>query len=237
MPTVTSHPEAAQPAAPLASEEEAPVAPGGRRLRILDWKVYGTYFRRPVLGGLLWEFFLYTFAFAIFMGGFALFAERREGLHFGTKQVGFVLTYSGLLGVIVQGSLRSGWPVKKFGEVRLVTMGFAAGAVGYALLGFAYGIPMLLIAAAFSSLGNGIVRPALTSLITQQVGRDEQGVVLGLNQSLQSISQIVGQALAGWLIDRSLLSTWAFWAAAVTVVALLLNRGARGERIAATEGA
>ena len=81
------------------------------------------------------------------------------------------------------------------------------------------------------------MRPALTSLITQQVRRDEQGVVLGLNQSLQSISQIVGQALAGWLIDRKLLSTWAFWAAAVTIVALMLNRSARGERIAATESA
>jgi MFS transporter, DHA1 family, tetracycline resistance protein len=236
LPTVTAHPEAAQPAAPLASEEEAPVAPGGRRLRILDWKLYTVYFRRPVLGGLLWEFFLYTFAFAIFMGGFALFAERREGLLFGTKQVGYVLTYSGVLGVLVQGSIRSR-RVRQFGEVRLLTLGFALGTVGYALLGFTYGVPLLLIAATFSSVGNGVARPALTSLITQQVGRDEQGVVLGLNQSLQSISQIVGQALAGWLIDRRLLSTWAFWAAAVTLVALILNRGARGERIAATEGA
>jgi hypothetical protein len=58
--------------------------------------------------------------------------------------------------------------------------------------------------------------------------------VLGLNQSLQSISQIVGQGLAGWLIDRKLLSTWAFWAAGVTIVALVLNRGARAERTAAT---
>ena len=174
------------------------------------------------------------------MGGFALFAERRltwNGMPFGPKQVGFVLTYSGLLGVVVQGSIRSGWPVRKFGEVRLVTIGFAAGAIGYALLGFAYGIPVLLLAAAFSSVGNGVVRPSLTSLITQQVRRDEQGVVLGLNQSLQSISQIVGQALAGWLIDRQWLSTWAFWAAGVTVVALVLNRGAHAERTAATGNA
>jgi MFS family permease len=236
LPSVAAHPEAAQPAAPLASEEEAPVAPGGRRLRILDWKIYGTYFRRPVLGGLLWEFFLYTFAFAVFMGGFALFAERRQGLLFGTKQVGYVLTYSGMLGVLIQGSIRSK-RVQKFGEVNLVTLGFALGTIGYALLGFAYGIPLLLVAATFSSMGNGLVRPALTSLITQQVGREEQGVVLGLNQSLQSISQIVGQGLAGFLIDHRLLSTWAFWAAGVTLVALILNRGARGERIATTQGA
>ncbi|MFL5412826.1 MAG: MFS transporter, partial [Myxococcales bacterium] len=165
LPSVTAVADAAQPAAPLASEEEAPVAPGGRRLRILDWKIYGTYFRRPVLGGLLWEFFLYTFAFAVFMGGFALFAERRQGLLFGTKQVGYVLTYSGILGVLIQGSIRSK-RVHKFGEVNLVTLGFAMGTIGYALLGLTYGIPLLLVAATFSSIGNGLVRPALTSLIT-----------------------------------------------------------------------
>ena len=91
----------------------------------------------------------------------------------------------------------------------------------------------LLVAAPFSSLGNGLIRPALTSLITQQVGRSEQRVVLGLNQSLMSIAQIVGPAIAGALIDRGWLSTWAFWTALITVVALVLNRNAREARHAA----
>jgi MFS family permease len=82
-------------------------------------------------------------------------------------------------------------------------------------------------------MGNGLIRPALTSLITQQVGRGEQGVVLGLNQSLMSIAQIVGPAIAGALIDRGWLSTWAFWTALITVVALVLNRNAREARNAA----
>ena len=46
----------------------------------------------------------------------------------------------------------------------------------------------------------------------------EQGVVLGLNQSLMSVAQIVGPAIAGALIDRGWLSTWAFWTALITVV-------------------
>jgi MFS family permease len=146
-----------------------------------------------------------------------------------------VFTYSGLLGIVVQGSLRSGWPVRKFGEVRLVTAGFLGAGIGYALLGFAHGIPLLVAAATFASVGNGVLRPALTSLISQQVSRAEQGVVLGLNQSLLSISQIVGPAAAGALIDRGMLSAWAFWTAAVTLVALLLNRSAREARHAATQ--
>ena len=142
---------------------------------------------------------------------------------------------TGLLGIVVQGSLRSGWPVRLFGELRLVTFGFAAAAIGYATLGLSHAIPTLLLAATFSSLGNGLIRPALTSLITQQVGRGEQGAVLGLNQSLMSVAQIVGPAIAGTLIDRGWLSTWAFWTALITVVAVVLNRNAREARHAATD--
>jgi MFS family permease len=240
LPAVPPRPEGEQPAAPVAQlqDEQAPAAPGGKRLRILDWNAYVQYFRRPVLGDLLWEFFLFTFAFASFTGGFALFAERRfswHGVPFGPNQVGYIFTYSGLLGIVVQGSLRSGWPVRLFGEVRLVTFGFAAAAVGYAVLGLSHAIPTLLLAATFASLGNGLIRPALTSLITQQVGRDEQGVVLGLNQSLMSVAQIIGPAIAGALIDRGWLSTWAFWTALITAAALVLNRNARESRTAATE--
>jgi MFS transporter, DHA1 family, tetracycline resistance protein len=239
LPAVPPRPEGERPAAPIGQQEEdAPVAPGGRRLRLFEWGTYAQYFRRPVLGGLLWEFFLFTFAFASFTGGFALFAERRyawHGVAFGPKQVGYVFTYAGLLGIVVQGSLRSGWPVRVFGEVRLVTFGFAAAAAGYTILGLSHAVPTLLIAATFSSLGNGLIRPALTSLITQQVGRSEQGVVLGLNQSLMSIAQIVGPAIAGALIDRGWLSTWAFWTALITVVALVLNRHAREARTAASQ--
>src|SRR5439155_1434785 len=73
LPSVPPQPEGERPTAPAGppQEEEAPVAPGGRRLRLFDWGTYAQYFRRPVLGGLLWEFFLFTFSFASFTGGFA----------------------------------------------------------------------------------------------------------------------------------------------------------------------
>src|ERR1700730_12987025 len=103
-------PEGLQPASAL-QELEAPVAPGGKRLRIFDWGTYVQYFRRPVLGGLLAEFFLFAFAFATFTAGFALFAERRftwHGVPFGPKEVGYVFMYSGLLGILLQGAMGPG---------------------------------------------------------------------------------------------------------------------------------
>ena len=232
LPAVPVHPEGLKPAN-AEQEIEAPVAPGGKRLKLIDWGAYAQYFRRPVLGGLLAEFFLFTFAFATFTSGFALFAERRftwHGAPFGPKEVGYVFMYSGFLGIVVQGAMRQGALVRRIGEVRLVTLGFAAAALGYALLGFSFGIAALLVAASFASFGTGVLRPALTSLITQQVSRGEQGVVLGLNQSLLSVAQIVAPAIAGALIESGHLISWALWAAVVLGFALFLNVRARAER-------
>lgn len=198
-----------------------PAGPGGRRLRILDWGAYAAYFRKPALGTLLFEFFLFTLSFAMFTSGAALFAERRYFLHgvpFGPKEVGYIFMYSGFMGIIVQGSLRQGAVVRVVKEPRLLVLGFVFAAAGYTVLGASHGVASLLVAATIASIGTGVLRPVLTSLITQHVDRREQGVVLGLNQSLQSISQIVGPVVAGALIDRRLLTTWALVAAAVMLV-------------------
>ena len=221
-----------RPAPPVGApvtdpDASAPAEPAGRRLRLLDWGTYLQYFQRPVLAGLLWEFFCFCFAFSTFTAGFALFAERRYGWQ--AKQVGYVFAYSGLLGIVLQGGL-IGRLVKRYGEVKLITAGFVALAVGYTVLGFAATLAILLVAATFSSFGNGVLRPALTSLITQNVSRTEQGVVLGLTQSLLSVAQLAAPTIAGMLIDRGHLTAWALSAAAVAGVALLLNRRARDAR-------
>lgn len=199
-------------------ESGAPPAPGGRRLKLLQWGGYVGFFKRPVLGALLLEFFLFTFAFAMFTSGVALFAERRYTVHgvpFGPKEVGYLFMYSGFVGILVQGGLRQGALVRRAGEARLVLGGFLSGALGYVVLGTSHGVASLGVAISIAALGVGVLRPALTSLITQQVGRSEQGVVLGLNQSLMSVSQISAPALAGALIDRGLLTTYGLVAATI----------------------
>jgi DHA1 family tetracycline resistance protein-like MFS transporter len=194
-----------------------------RKFTLLDWGNYARYFREPGLAPLLWQFFAFTFAFSMFMSGFPLFAERRYTWHgqaFAAQQVGYVYAFLGLLGVILQGGL-IGRLVKWVGEVNLARAGFFFGLVGLVALGFTYSIPLLLITAAVASSGTGIIRPTVTSLITQKAGRSEQGVILGLTQSLNSISAIAAPALAGFLIDHSLLSTWAVTAGIVCGIALL----------------
>ena len=97
--------------------------------------------------------------------------------------------------------------MKRFGEQTLNRYGFAAYVVGYALLAFCHSVPMLIVTMTVLVFG-GLVRPTLTSMITHVTGEHERGVVLGLTQSINSVSQIVGPPVAGWMIGRQFLSEW-----------------------------
>ena len=126
--------------------------------------------------------------------------------------------------LLIVGAVLAQRAVKRFGEEKLVSSGFLSATAGFALMGFTYRLPGLLVASSIASFGTGVLRPALTSLITQRAGRDEQGVVLGLTQSLMSVAQIIGPVIAGYLIDRQLLTTWALVGAAVSGVGILIGR-------------
>jgi MFS transporter, DHA1 family, tetracycline resistance protein len=210
-------------AAPQPPDSMPP--PGGRRLALFAWGRYVEYFRRPVLASLLYQFFAFGFSFACFTSGFALYAERRltwEGRPFGATHVGYVFAFSGFLGIILQGGL-VGRLVKRFGEARLTRAGFAAMGVSYGALALVRNVPELLGSAALGTFGQGALRPALTAQITHHSGRDEQGLVLGIVQSLMSVAQITAPLLAGLLIDHQQLAAWALLAGAAALVGLLLN--------------
>lgn len=214
--------------------------PGGVRVSVFRWGTYLEYLKRPALAPLFAQFVCFIFAFSTFMSGFALFAERRFAWHghpFGPREIGYLFAYTGALGILLQGA-GMGRLVKRFGEARLVVAGFASMFIGQLLLGFVHDFGPLLLVATISSFGTGVLRPALTSLISQNAGRHEQGVVLGLNQSLQSVAQIVAPAASGLLITAGLLPEWAWMAGASALVGLVLARSAvslasRGPRTSA----
>jgi MFS family permease len=211
-------------------EAEGPPSPGGKRLGLLQWGGYVTYMKRPVLGGLLLQFFLFQFGFSTFTSGFSLFAERRftwDGHAFGVREVGFLFAYAGFLGIVLQGGL-IGRLVKRLGEPALTTAGFVTMMAGYLLLGLAHDWRWLLGITAISSFGTGVLRPVLTSMVSQSVPRSEQGMVLGLAQSLTSLAAILAPILGGFLIEQRELLGWAVVAAASGGLGLLAVRWGSG---------
>jgi MFS family permease len=192
----------------------------------LHWKTYAKYFGRPGLRERLLQFLFFITSFSLFISGFALFAERRftyQGRPFGPREIGYVFGYVGLLGIILQGGL-IGRLVKRFGEAMLVAAGFIALVIGYFGLGIASSFAVLMVTGTLAAFGNGVIRPALTSLITQQAGRQEQGTVLGITQSLMSMASIVAPIVGGLLIERQLLKEWAWAAAGLAAIGVALSR-------------
>lgn len=101
-------------------------------------------------------------------------------------------------------------------------------AVGYLLLARVDGVFSLGLALAVGGLGSAVVRPALTTLLTNTVDESERGLALGVSQSASSLAQSVGPIIAGALIGANALSAWALVAAAaacgVLVVRWLFSR-------------
>jgi MFS family permease len=225
--TLTLLPNAAEPGKSGEGAQE--------RAGLFNWKTYAQYLNRPVLNGLLAQFFFYTIGFSTFTSGFALFAERRftwNGHPFTPREIGFVLVYVGALGIILQGGF-VGRLAKRYGESALVSAGFASLVVAYIILGPSSTIAWLAVVSTISSFGNGVLRPALTSLVTQNAGRHEQGVALGVSQSLNSIALIIAPIVGGTLIGHNLLTQWAWVAAAAALVGLV---GARWGSSLVTHG-
>lgn len=210
---------------PPTQDGDGSAGPGGKRPSPFAFATYATYFARPALRAFFMQFLCFSFAFATFTSGFALFAERRfawRGHAFGPREIGFLFAYSGLLGIVVQGGLM-GRLVRRFGERALVLAGFAGMAIGYAMLGVTGSLVLLVIASTFASLGNAVLRPALSSLVTQAAGRGEQGVVIGLTQSLMSLAQISAPLLAGLFLGRGLLGAWALVAATAATIGIAVG--------------
>jgi len=67
------------------------------------------------------------------------------------------------------------------------------------------------------------LRPALTSEVSRSAERYEQGTVLGLNQSLQSVGQILAPLASTFLIGHRLLAHWAWFPAAICMLGLWLG--------------
>jgi len=71
------------------------------------------------------------------------------------------------------------------------------------------------------ALGMGLMQPSLNSLISRCAGREEQGEVLGVSQSVASLSRVLGPAVAGWFFAEFGRNAAFWWGAAVVAAALL----------------
>lgn len=182
------------------------------------------YFNIKEVAPLLLQFLAFSFSFSFFMSGFAMFCGEKfffEGKHFGAQQVGWLFTFIGCLSLIVQLGLLKRLS-DMWGEKKLIVIGFLSMGLGYFFVGEAATIPFLLGALILNTFGSAVLRPSITSQITKNVPREQQGSILGVTQSLQSFSQIVAPLIGGYLIGEGHLSGWAWTCSVIAILGVLL---------------
>jgi MFS family permease len=139
-------------------------------------------------------------AFAGFEATFALFGQRRFDLTEGSAAAVFLVV--GVMLVIVQGVL-IGPLTKRFGSEKLLSTGFVVLIGGFLVLAAAEAWVVLFVALALLSLGQGVITPSLTSVVSDSVAPEKRGEALGVQQSAGALSRIIGPALAGVVFDRA----------------------------------
>ena len=175
-------------------------AAGGRGFRHLV-----NSFKDPQLAFVLVIYFLFIVSFSIMTTAFSLYTMFRFG--YDAQHTGYLFAYVGLIAVIIQGGL-IGKLVKRFGELPLVIFGALCFAISLFAVPFvgpaAGGLAALLIGGGVFSMGNSLATPALTSLASKSASAEQQGVVLGVTQSVASLARAVGPFLAAVLINSSI---------------------------------
>ena len=138
-------------------------------------------------------------AFSGYESTFALFAERVYGFH--ASSIGYIFAFVGIILVIVQGFL-VGKVVKKIGEHHIVPASLAIVAVGLLMIPATRSVAALLVASGVMAVGMGFNNPSLMSLISRYSAAEDQGGVMGLTQSLNSLARIVGPMWGGFAFDH-----------------------------------
>jgi DHA1 family tetracycline resistance protein-like MFS transporter len=180
----------------------------------------GSWQLKAVMG----TYFFATVAFAMLTATYALFANHR--FHFDVTHTGYMFTYLGVLGAIIQGGLL-GRLVKVFGEKTLAVMGTLVFAAALFLLPLSASLLMLLLTSTGIAIGNSFVTPTLNGLASKSVSPLYQGRVLGVMASVASLARIIGPVLGGWLLSRdadqdSLYGRTPYWVSGVIMVIALV---------------
>jgi DHA1 family tetracycline resistance protein-like MFS transporter len=132
--------------------------------------------------------FISQLAHVVLPSAFVLYAGYRY--NWDAAMVGITLAIVGACSIVVQSTLIGPF-VKRFGERTSALVGFALGAIGFAIYGLAPTGYLSWIGIPFQAMW-GLSNPAIQALMSRVVSPTEQGQLQGANTSVSSVAQLVG---------------------------------------------
>lgn len=160
---------------------------------------------RPKIGLLVGVFFLATFCFTCFETTLGLLIFQKFEIPTdsarGIKLVAYLFVYAGFLGALVQGGA-TGRLVKMMGEPKLIALSLFLVAISLGPLPFATNWTAILILLGLLAIGSSLTRPPVFGMISNLTPANEQGVTIGVAQSVGSLARIAGPLFAATLFAR-----------------------------------
>ncbi len=163
--------------------------------------------------------FVTTLAFTAFESTFGLLGRHRFG--FGERGSAFVFLGVGLWLVVIQGVLY-GRLAARFGVNTLFLCGVSLLVVALTTMSLAYVWPVLIVACALLTLGQGVASPSISSLVSQIAPPARRGEAMGYQQASYAVGRIVGPPIAGWMFDHAGIWTPYAGAAGLCAIAVIL---------------
>lgn len=151
---------------------------------------------RPIAGPLMVVYFFSGLAMAQMES--MLIPYMADVFNWGLKLTTYGFVYIGVIMMVTQGYFIRKW-MPKYGEPILLTAGIGFFMVSLFGIAIASSIIALTVAMTLLALGNGLMRPPNLGIISLVTPADEQGVSMGVTNSLASLGRIIGPALGGFL--------------------------------------
>ena len=152
----------------------------------------------PKIRNSLLMFFIYNLAFFLFVSNISLLAEAQFNATAG--QVSFYMVWIGVIRVIIQTALIARI-LRVLGENRVLVTGIFSMTISMVTLALSAEYLFVFVPLIFLAYGTGVSRPILTSELTNSVTKKETATILGVNNSLNSVAQIITPILGGFMIE------------------------------------
>jgi DHA1 family tetracycline resistance protein-like MFS transporter len=179
--------------------EAVPTADKSLMRRTFDPRVLHRVLKQPVLGGVTITMTAIAFATSGVTAMLALYLQARFA--FDVTHTAWIFSLIGLTSSAIQLGLVHTL-VTRFGEKRLSIAGIVVLALSLLAIAVAPTPALLRVVLMIYAVGFAVVGPSALSLVSRAAEEGEQGMVIGVVQSLGALARVFGPMAAGIALGR-----------------------------------